>query len=106
MHHAIGNHCLSVDRQHLRQRLGIPESYYTVQLASAWRLIVLDTTEMSGHSNLPLVGLSALSLPLLPLIDACSGASKQSLSVAVLDSLDRTIEQEGAGLQMSTKLML
>jgi len=53
VHHAIGNHCLSVEREHLRRRLGIPGSYYTVPLAPGWRLIVLDTTEMSGHSNLP-----------------------------------------------------
>ena len=53
VHHAIGNHCLSVDRQLLLKRLKLPGSFYAVHLPHGWRLIVLDTTEMSGHSNLP-----------------------------------------------------
>lgn len=31
----------------------MPGSYYSVDLNSSWRLIVLDTTEMSLHSGYP-----------------------------------------------------
>lgn len=52
--HVIGNHCLSVPRSVLLQRLGIPPTcYYSRSLGSGWRLVVLDTTEMSGHSDYP-----------------------------------------------------
>ena len=54
------------------QRLGMPASYYAVDLDPTWRLLVLDTTEMSGHSGFPAVGTlhfchypSAQSCPLL-----------------------------------------
>ena len=50
-HHVVGNHCLSVPRVTLLARLRIPGSYYSVQLAPGWRLVVLDTTELSGHSG-------------------------------------------------------
>jgi len=33
--------------------LRMPGSYYSRELPSKWRLIVLDTTEMSGHSQYP-----------------------------------------------------
>ena len=33
--------------------LGMPSSYYTAKLINGWRLIALDTTEMSGHSCMP-----------------------------------------------------
>ncbi|EFN59457.1 hypothetical protein CHLNCDRAFT_138033 [Chlorella variabilis] len=50
--HVVGNHCLSVPREVLVKRLGIPETcYYSRSLGSGWRLVVLDTTEMSGHSG-------------------------------------------------------
>jgi hypothetical protein len=29
----------------------MPGSYYSVDLSSSWRLVVLDTTEMSLHSG-------------------------------------------------------
>jgi hypothetical protein len=29
----------------------MPGSYYSVDLSSTWRLVVLDTTEMSLHSG-------------------------------------------------------
>lgn len=52
--HVVGNHCLSVERSALLQRLRIPPScYFSRSLGSGWRLIVLDTTEMSGHSGYP-----------------------------------------------------
>jgi hypothetical protein len=35
------------------QVLRMPGSYYSVDLSSSWRLIVLDTTEMSLHSGYP-----------------------------------------------------
>ncbi|KAK9814127.1 hypothetical protein WJX72_000984 [[Myrmecia] bisecta] len=53
VHHVLGNHCLSLARQSIQEQLGIPASYYMVQLPAHWRLIVLDTTEMSGHSGYP-----------------------------------------------------
>jgi manganese-dependent ADP-ribose/CDP-alcohol diphosphatase len=82
--HVVGNHCLSVPRPVLLQRLRIPApGYHTLRctrrddmqiankavsgrcvfihrclpqpcscsLGSGWRLVVLDTTEMSGHSG-------------------------------------------------------
>lgn len=53
-HYVLGNHCLAAGRPTLISRLGIPTSgYYSVPLATGWRLIVLDTTEMSGHSEYP-----------------------------------------------------
>jgi manganese-dependent ADP-ribose/CDP-alcohol diphosphatase len=51
--HVLGNHCLGVPRQVLSSRLHIqPPYYYSTPIAPGWRLIVLDTTEMSGHSNM------------------------------------------------------
>lgn len=48
----VGNHCLEGGRQALRERLRLPDpAYFSRQLCSGWRLIVLDTTEMSGHSD-------------------------------------------------------
>lgn len=38
----------------LHKRLGIPStSYYAVDVATDWRLLVLDTTELSTHSGYP-----------------------------------------------------
>lgn len=52
--HVLGNHCLAAGREVCVQRLNIPHpGYYSRELASGWRLIVLDTTEMSGHSEYP-----------------------------------------------------
>ena len=31
----------------------MPHSYYSKQLPCAWKLIALDTTELSGHSCYP-----------------------------------------------------
>lgn len=53
--HALGNHCLSVNRQKVLARLALGASYYSRVLPWGWRLVVIDTTEMSGHSNLPAV---------------------------------------------------
>lgn len=51
--HVIGNHCLAVPRHVLSSRLHIqPPYYYSTSLSPGWRLVVLDTTEMSGHSNM------------------------------------------------------
>eukprot|EP00887_Chlorella_sp_A99_P005563 scaffold1.g5563.t1 len=54
-YHVLGNHCLSVPRAAALERLGYPggASYYSALLAPGWRLLALDTTEMSGHSGLP-----------------------------------------------------
>ncbi len=35
------------------QALHMPSSYYSVNLSDRWRLIGLDTTEMSLHSGYP-----------------------------------------------------
>jgi hypothetical protein len=51
--HVIGNHCLSAGRTALVSRLQLPASYYSLPLPGSWRLVVLDTTEMSGHSGYP-----------------------------------------------------
>lgn len=51
VHHVVGNHCLSVPRQALLGRLGMPASYYHVSIAPGWGLVALDTTEMSPHSG-------------------------------------------------------
>lgn len=57
VHHVVGNHCLSATRETLLQRLGIPDSYHSTVVHKdgdcAWRVIVLDTTEMSLHSKYP-----------------------------------------------------
>lgn len=50
--HTIGNHCLAVTRPVLIAELELPATYYTLQLGSGWRIVVLDTTQMSGHSGL------------------------------------------------------
>lgn len=67
--HALGNHCIGrLQREDVCRRLGIPlqtvspflscflgpptsTSYYAHMISEAWMLIVLDTTEMSGHSG-------------------------------------------------------
>ena len=52
--HVIGNHCLSVDRAVLMQRLRVPEpGYYSIPLPARWRLLVLDTTELGGDCGYP-----------------------------------------------------
>lgn len=52
--YVIGNHCLEVGRATLMNRLKIPEpGYFTRQLPHDWRLVVLDTTEISGQSDYP-----------------------------------------------------
>ncbi len=53
--HVLGNHCIqTLGRRKIMDRLRIPEpGYYTRDIAANWKLIVLDTTEMSGHSQFP-----------------------------------------------------
>lgn len=54
VHHVVGNHCMKfVPRQRLLAILKLKSSYYSVDLASGWRLIVLDTTELSTHAGWP-----------------------------------------------------
>lgn len=46
--HAFGNHCLSAGRDHLCKALGFTDNaYYTFDVSSKWRLIVLDTVDIS-----------------------------------------------------------
>jgi len=60
VHHILGNHCLELPRADVLGRLRFPEggggngarsSYYSAILAPGWRLIALDTTDMSGHTQ-------------------------------------------------------
>lgn len=53
--HVLGNHCIdTIDRSRIMELLRIPvPGYYSRQLCPSWRLIILDTTEMSGHSRYP-----------------------------------------------------
>ncbi|WIA21411.1 hypothetical protein OEZ85_000626 [Tetradesmus obliquus] len=51
--HVLGNHCLAAPRSQLLEALAMPGSYYSVQLPAKWKLIVLDTTDMSLHSGYP-----------------------------------------------------
>lgn len=45
---AIGNHCLFAGRDELEARLGLKGApYYTKDVSESWRLIVLDTVDMS-----------------------------------------------------------
>ena len=53
--HVLGNHCIQkLSREHVMERLRIPcPGYYRVDVSPRWSVIVLDTTEMSGHSGFP-----------------------------------------------------
>lgn len=42
------------------QDLHMPHSYYSKQLPCEWRLVALDTTEISGHSCYPKVSKSVM----------------------------------------------
>lgn len=55
LYHVLGNHCLAIPRDRMLKDLHMPYSYYSKQLPCAWKLIALDTTELSGHSQYPLV---------------------------------------------------
>lgn len=57
VYHAVGNHCLSVPREQLLERLQLPGSHYSISLPAKWQIIFLDTTEMSGHGRMPEVSL-------------------------------------------------
>jgi manganese-dependent ADP-ribose/CDP-alcohol diphosphatase len=48
--HVIGNHCLSVPRAQLQQRLGLKESWYS-QAQNGWRFVVLDSMALSIHGD-------------------------------------------------------
>ena len=45
----LGNHCLDVQYEHLLERtnMNTTGTYYSYQLSSQWRLLVLDTVEVS-----------------------------------------------------------
>lgn len=52
VHHTIGNHCLKhLPRASLLAALKLQSSYYCAELAPGWRLLVLDTTELSTHGR-------------------------------------------------------
>jgi len=58
--HILGNHCLDLPREAVLARLGFPlagggdgsrAAFYAIPIAPGWRLVALDTTEMSGHTQ-------------------------------------------------------
>ena len=51
MRHVLGNHCLDNPKPVVMERLRMPGAYYSAPLGPGWRLVALDTTEMSGHSG-------------------------------------------------------
>jgi hypothetical protein len=53
LRHAIGNHDCHVPRAELVAALKIPSGYYSAPLAPGWRLVVLDTNDVSlyGHGK-------------------------------------------------------
>lgn len=59
--HCLGNHDLAVPRPRLLASLGLPplpagsSGYFSAPLAEGWRLVVLDTTEVSVYGS-PKVG--------------------------------------------------
>eukprot|EP00967_Tisochrysis_lutea_P049584 scaffold60763_cov33-Tisochrysis_lutea.AAC.2 len=54
VYHTVGNHCLKfLSREALLLALKANSSYYAVDLHSGWRLLVLDTTELSTHAGWP-----------------------------------------------------
>lgn len=55
VYNTLGNHDLSVPREHYVGRMKLPSNYYAVTPAPGWRLLVLDTTDLSSGSNHPQV---------------------------------------------------
>ena len=53
VYHALAIIASAFPREELLVRLKMPGSYYAKELPGKWQLIVLDTTEMSGHSGMP-----------------------------------------------------
>lgn len=47
VHHVLGNHCLALPRSTLIERLKMPARYYTVLMHPGWRLIILDSMDLS-----------------------------------------------------------
>jgi len=47
-HYIIGNHCLSVPRDHLFERLKIKQSYYDLVI-KGWRFLFLDGSDISVY---------------------------------------------------------
>ncbi|CAN8074125.1 unnamed protein product [Agarophyton chilense] len=50
LQHVLGNHCLDAGRPYLLERLGIKSAYYTKDYGD-WRVIVVDTVEVSVHRD-------------------------------------------------------
>jgi hypothetical protein len=62
LRHVFGNHCFALPRAALLARLGFPagsEGWYAAPLGPGWRLVVLDTTDVSlfGHEQVGQRGL-------------------------------------------------
>jgi len=52
VHHTVGNHCLKhLPRHTLLAALKLQSAYYAVDLYPGWRLVVLDTTDLSTHGG-------------------------------------------------------
>ncbi|KAF5831132.1 Metallo-dependent phosphatase-like protein [Dunaliella salina] len=52
--HTLGNHDVCLEREHLRRCLGMPACYYACPLHPGWKLLVLDTTDLSTGSEFKL----------------------------------------------------
>jgi hypothetical protein len=56
LRHVFGNHCFAVPRSSLLRTMGFPRGsrgWYAAELAPGWRLLVVDTTDVSlfGHEE-------------------------------------------------------
>lgn len=48
--HVLGNHCLDAGREYLVDKLRLPEpTYYFKDVSEKWRIIVLDSVDLSVH---------------------------------------------------------
>ncbi|KAJ7540272.1 hypothetical protein O6H91_10G007400 [Diphasiastrum complanatum] len=45
--HLLGNHCLSLPRDEVLKALNMPARYYQTDLKAGWKLVVLDSMDMS-----------------------------------------------------------
>lgn len=45
--HVLGNHCLAAGENYVKDRLGLKHSYYFHDVSEQWRVVVLDTVEVS-----------------------------------------------------------
>lgn len=78
--HVLGNHELRLPRETILQTLRMPSSYYSRCLSSTWKLLVLDTTELSGHHCYSQARLHAEHAPAAVHCDMLGAAMHASLT--------------------------